>query len=98
MRLRQEHRDRVKTEVAVLQALADRHEDGMTLFELRSMVNTDIDGLERALSGLQHSGLVTVDEDGNRTVFLIASSAIEPEHEPETDESFFGWLKGLLGF
>jgi predicted transcriptional regulator len=98
MRLRQEHRDREETEVAVLQALADRHDEGMTLFELRSIVNTDIDGLERALSGLQHSGLVTVEEDGNRTVFLIASSAIEPERQPQTEESFFGWLKGLLGF
>lgn len=97
MRLRQEHRDREETEVAVLQALADRHEDGMTLFELRSIVDTDIDGLEQALSGLQHSGLVAVEDDGNRTVFLIASSAIEPEHEPETEESFVGWLKGLLG-
>jgi predicted transcriptional regulator len=97
MRLRQEHRDRDETEVAVLQALADRHEEGVTLFELRSIVGTDIDGLERALSGLQDSGLVAVEEDGNRTVFVIESTAIEPEGEPETTESFFDWLKSQFG-
>lgn len=98
MRLRQEHRDREETEVAVLQALADRHEEGMTLFEMRSVVDTDIDGLERALSGLQESGLVAVEENGDRTVFVIGSSAIEAEDEPDVEESFFGWLKGRLGF
>lgn len=98
MRLRREHRDRDETEVEVLQALADRHEEGMTLFEMRSVVDTDIDGLERALSGLQESGLVAVEENGERTVFVIGSSAIEAENGPDVEESFVGWLKGRLGF
>jgi predicted transcriptional regulator len=98
MQLRREHRDREDTQRAVLEALADRHAEGMTVFELRSVVDTDIDDLERALSGLQQAGLVSVEDGGERTVFVVASEAIEPETAPETEPSFFEWLKGRLGF
>ncbi|MFW5922431.1 MAG: DUF6432 family protein [Halodesulfurarchaeum sp.] len=99
MQLRREHRNRDETQRAVLEALADRHEEGMTLFELRSVVDTDIDQLEAALSGLQESGLVAVEDDGDRTVFVVASGAIEPESGAVEDEpGFFDWLRGKLGF
>ena len=98
MQLRREHRDREDTQRVVLEALADRHAEGMTVFELRSVVDTDIDDLETALSGLQQAGLVTVENDGERTVFVVASEAIEPESGPETEPGFLEWLKGRLGF
>lgn len=98
MELRQEHRDRDETQISVLEALADRHKEGMTVFELRSVVDTDIDDLEMALSGLQRDGLVAVEENGDRTVFVVASSAIEPETERRENIGFFAWLKGRLGF
>jgi predicted transcriptional regulator len=98
MHLRREHRDREDTEVAVLDALADRHEEGMTVFELRSVVGADIDELETALSGLQSSGLVSVDRDGKRTVFLIEESAIEPETGPDTERGVLEWLSDRFGF
>ena len=46
MRAKREYRDRDETEVAVLDALADRKDEGMTVFELRSRVDVDIDELE----------------------------------------------------
>ncbi|MDR5656639.1 DUF6432 family protein [Halodesulfurarchaeum sp. HSR-GB] len=97
MKLRQEHRDREETEVAVLQALADRHEEGMTVFELRSIVGADIDDLEAALSGLQSAGLVSIDHDAERAVFVVAESAIEAERS-EPEPGFFEWLRELIGF
>lgn len=97
MQLRREHRDRTDTEVAVLDALADQHEEGMTVFELRSVVGTDIDELETALSGLQSSGLVSVEREETRTVFLIDESAIEPEGEPDTERGVLEWLSDRFG-
>lgn len=100
MQLRPEHRTRSDTQRAVLEALADRHEEGMTLFELRSVVDADIDQLEAALSGLQESGLVAVSDDGERTMFVVASAAIEPESGPQEEEEpgFFEWVRKVLGF
>jgi len=98
MKLRREHRNRDETEIAVLEALADRHEEGMTLFELRSSIGVDIDELETALSGLQHSGLVSVEREETRTVFVVDSGAIETEEEGAEDISFFEWLQKQFGF
>jgi hypothetical protein len=97
MRLRPEYRDRDDTELAVLDALADRHEGGMTLFELRSSLGVDIDELETALTGLQHSGLVSVAEDGQRTVFVVDQAAIEPEQGQTEDVGVLEWLRGQFG-
>jgi DNA-binding transcriptional ArsR family regulator len=63
-----EYRDRDDTEVAVLDALADRREDGMTVFELRSRVDADIDTLEAALADLKDDGLIEATEERDRTV------------------------------
>ena len=41
MRAKPEFRDRDDTEVAVLDALADRRDEGMTVFELRSEVDVE---------------------------------------------------------
>jgi len=53
MRVKPAYRDRDETEVAVLDALADRREEGMTVFEIRSRVDVDIDRLEDALAELK---------------------------------------------
>ena len=99
MQLRPEHRNRSETQQAVLEALADRHAEGMTLFELRSITDSNIDQLETALSSLQESGLVAVEDDGERTVFVVASAAIEAETDSgEEEPGFIEWVRGLLGF
>ncbi|NLV08872.1 MarR family transcriptional regulator [Halomicrobium mukohataei] len=86
MRAKPEYRDRPDTQVAVLDALADRPEDGMTVFELRSRVDADIDHLEDALAELKADTLIEVTRDGERTVFSPRSGVVG-EHEPTDEES-----------
>lgn len=83
MRAKPAHRDREETEVAVLDALADRREEGMTVFELRSRVDVDIDRLEEALAELKADDLIAVDEDGERTVILPDDDAIGPVEDDD---------------
>ncbi|MFW5965190.1 MAG: DUF6432 family protein [Halodesulfurarchaeum sp.] len=97
MRLRRELRERNDTELAVLEALAERHQEGMTVFELRSIVDRDIDDLETALSGLQRAGLIRVEREDSRTLFLIADRALASEASTTTDTGFLAWLQSKLG-
>ncbi|WP_340098910.1 DUF6432 family protein [Salinibaculum salinum] len=78
MEAKPEYRDRDEAEVAVLDALADRAEEGMTVFELRSHVDVDIDRLEDALADLKSDDLITVDDDENRTVIVPEDHVIGP--------------------
>ncbi len=63
MQAKREYRNRDETEVAVLDALVDRTEEGRTVFELRACVEVDIDELEMALAELKDAGLITVEND-----------------------------------
>jgi predicted transcriptional regulator len=76
MQAKPEYRDRDETEVAVLDALADRAEEGMTVFELRSHVDVDIDSLENALADLKADDLITVDAASQRTVIVPADHVV----------------------
>jgi len=71
--------DRDEVEVAVLEALADRREEGMTVFELRSRVDVDIDTLEDALAALKADDLIEATNDGQRTVILPDESVVDTE-------------------
>jgi predicted transcriptional regulator len=70
MRVKSEYRDRGETEVAVLDALAERHEDGMTVFELRAKVEMNIDSIEDALADLKEEQLIQVSKEGDKTVIV----------------------------
>ena len=96
MQAKPEYRDRDDAEVAVLDALADRGAEGMTIFELRSHVDQDIDTIESALAELKSDGLITADDDDNRTVIVPDEDVIGPD-EPE-DESVFDQLRRKLPF
>jgi transcription initiation factor IIE alpha subunit len=82
MRAKPEYRDRADTEVAVLDALADRKQEGMTVFELRSRTEITIDEIETALEGLKDDDLITVDKTDERTVILPADDVVGPTEEP----------------
>lgn len=85
MKARSEFRDRPETEVAVLDALVERNEEGMTVLELRASTELDIDDLEQALSNLKRANLIHAEERGDRTV-ITADDAVLPvgeRHEPE---------------
>ena len=97
MQAKPEYRDRDDAEVAVLDALADRGDEGMTVFELRSHVDHDIDSLESALAELKADDLITVDDDDDeRTVIIPDEDVIGPD-QPE-DDSLFDQLRRRFPF
>ena len=96
MRAKGEYRNRDDTQVAVLDALADRREEGMTVFELRSRVDADIDRLEGALSELKADDLIEVTNDDGRTVIVPQDHAIG-QHDVDEDQSLFDKLRDMLG-
>ena len=79
MRAKPAYRDRDDTDVAILDALADRQEEGMTVFELRAKVEEDIDTLESALADLKADGLIEVSEEGERMVIVPCDHVVGPE-------------------
>lgn len=96
MRAKREYRDRDETEVAVLDALADRKDEGMTVFELRSRVDVDIDELETALSALKADDLIEVNDGGERTVILPEERAIG-QYDPDEESSLLDQLRRWFG-
>lgn len=84
MPARAEYRDRDATEVAVLDALVGRAEDGMTVLELRSHVDADIDRIETALTDLKADGLIEVERDDD-TVCLFPHDSVVPDPEETAD-------------
>jgi len=83
-----EFRDRPEVEVAVLDALVGRAEEGMTVFELRAAVDADIDRIEAALSRLKEDGLITVDrEDGRVRVYPHDRVVPDPDAAAEHDDA-----------
>jgi len=97
MRAKPEYRDRDGTEVAILDALADRAEEGMTVFELRTRVDVDIDTLEDALSSLKTDGLIDVSDDEQRTV-IVPDEAVVGHPEPDDDEGLLAVIRRHLPF
>jgi len=86
MRAKPEHRDRDETEVAVLDALADRQEEGMPVFELRSQVDADIDALEDALAELKADDLIEATDDGRRTLIFPDENAVGSAASDEDED------------
>jgi DNA-binding transcriptional ArsR family regulator len=97
MRAKDEYRDRDEDEVTVLDALAGRGTEGMTVFEVRTHTDLDIDSIESALSGLKDDGLIEVTTEDGRTVLVPEESVITAE-QPEEDDSLFDSLKRQFPF
>ena len=97
MRIRPAFRERDDVEVTVLDALADRGEEGMTVFELRSHVEADIDELESALANLKADGLIDAEENGHRTVILVDERVIPDEPLDDDDPSVVDAILEKLG-
>jgi DNA-binding transcriptional ArsR family regulator len=66
----------------VLDALVDRTEEGMTVFELRTGVDVDIDELEAALGDLKDAGLIDVENDDG-PMRIYPDERVVPEFDPE---------------
>ena len=83
MRAKPEYRNRDETEVVVLDALADRHQEGMTVFEIRSRADVTIDQIEDALAALKDDDLIVVEKDEERTLILPDEDVVGPETNDE---------------
>lgn len=89
-----EYRDRDETEVAVLDALVNRGEEGMTVLEIRAAVSVEIDALEEALGTLKEDGLIRVEHSSGRAVIRAEDRVVPDEEEPEDEDRTFGeWLR-----
>ncbi|WP_394739022.1 DUF6432 family protein [Natronococcus roseus] len=99
MRAKREYRDRAETEVAVLDALVDRADDGMTVFELRAEAGVDIDELEEALATLKEDGLIDVDAGASETVIKPDERVVPEIPTDDADEQSIGdWLRERMPF
>jgi DNA-binding transcriptional ArsR family regulator len=98
MQAKREYRDRDGTQVAVLDALVDRHEEGTTVFELRSHADVSIDRMEEALAELKSAGLIEVEEEGGTTRIYPDDRVVpDPTEEPE-ERSWIERLRERLPF
>lgn len=96
MRAKREYRTRNETEVAVLDALVERSDDGMTVLELRSRVDVEIDVLEAALSSLKADELIVAERTNNQLVIIPADRVIPEEGETDHTTSVFDHLRERL--
>ncbi|XVH30458.1 DUF6432 family protein [Haloferacaceae archaeon DSL9] len=91
MGAKREYRNRPRVEVVVLDALVERADEGMTVLELRAVVDADIDSIETALSNLKDDGLITVENEGSNLLIMPADHVVPAPGEERPDES------GLIG-
>lgn len=85
MKAKREYRDREDVEVAVLDALVDRNGEGMTVFEIRSRVDADIDELETALANLKEDDLIDANTADRRTL-ITPDERVIPDPDEEVGE------------
>ena len=89
MQAKPEYRDRDAAEVTVLDALVNRHEEGMTVFELRSGTDLGIDTIETALGDLKDADLIRVEEEPGRTRIYPDERVVpDPGEAAGTERSF----------
>jgi DNA-binding transcriptional ArsR family regulator len=97
MQAKREFRDRTDEQVAVLDALVERHEEGLTVLELRSSVDIDIDRIEAALGELQSAGLIHVEEQSGATRIYPAEKVV-PTAEGDEEPSLVDAIREKLPF
>jgi DNA-binding transcriptional ArsR family regulator len=98
MRARREFRKRKDVDVAILDALVDRASEGMTVYELRAVVDADIDTIGDALDRLKTDGLITVEGEDDRVRIKPADRVVpDPGEAPDDDRSLLDRLRERIG-
>lgn len=98
MKARSEFRDRADVEVAVLDALVARTDEGMTVLELRSGVDAGIDELEDALATLKDDGLIEVNDDGERVRIFPEDRVVpDPGEVPDDEAGLLETIRDRIG-
>lgn len=98
MKAKPEYRKRGETEVAILDALVDRGEEGMSVLELRASVDANIDTIESGLASLKRDGLITVSESDGSTVIRPVDRVMPDPNDRPREKSFFDQLRERLPF
>lgn len=98
MKARRAYRDRAAVEVAVLDALVERREEGMTVLELRSSVDADIDAIEAALAELKRDDLITVLEGDSAAIIKPDDRVVPDPGEEPREPTFLEKLRDRLPF
>lgn len=98
MKARREFRGRADVDVAVLDALVDRAQEGMTVFELRSQVEVGIDEIETALSRLQDDDLIEVEEADERALIYPADRVVPDPGEQAEEPTLVEEIRRRLPF
>ena len=96
MQAKREYRNRDQVEVAVLDALVDRREEGMTVFEIRSHVDAPIDDIETALSQLKNDDLICVEMSDHRTLIRPEDKVIPEPGEDAYEGSLVDRIRRKL--
>ena len=99
MRARREFRKRKDVDVAILDALVERASDGMTVYELRAVVDADIDTIGEALDRLKTDNLITVEGEDDRVRIMPADRVVpEPGEEQAEERGLLERVRDRLGF
>lgn len=83
---------------AILVALLDRKDDGMTIFELRNQVHIDIDTIETSLERLKTRGLIETEYTDSRVTIRPTDAATDVVDVKSSDESFIDRMRERLPF
>lgn len=97
MGVKLEYRNRPAVEVAILEALVDRANEGMTVLELRAAVDADIDRIEAALSALKTDGLITATETNGTVRIHPTETVIADPTETTAESNLFESLRDRFG-
>lgn len=98
MKAKRAYRDREAPQVAILDALVDRGDEGMTVLELRASVDADIDMIESALGDLKRDGLIEVSNTGGSTVIKPDERVVPDPDTHESTKSLIDWLRDQFPF
>ncbi len=95
-----ESQSRDEIETAILRALVDRSDDGMTIFELRSHVEADIDEIEAALTRLKDDGSIVVESRSGSTdqTVIKPTDAVLPDDSTVEHTSLLDRVREWLPF
>ena len=85
-------------EAAILDALVDRGEEGMTVLELRAFVDADIDAIEEGLTELKRDGLIEVEQNDDAALIKPDESVMPDPDDTEEGSSILDSIRERLPF
>lgn len=99
MNAKRANRDRdTDEEEAILGALVNRGEEGMTVLELRASVDEDIDAIESGLTKLKQDGLIDVSREDGSTVIRPDESVMPDGDDAGEEQSILDAIRNRLPF